>query len=193
MIKSELIGRIASQNPHLYQRDIENIVNAIFDEIVKALGRGEGKFDMYVEDECAAYVRYCFKDPMDAAIFRSRFESKSEPFTVRRPPAHCAGPPLRDASLAKTSQIDPPLTQCTAPCSASFCDRDSAPANACRGHRSRACIQLMAQHMWMHCEWKLRSSPCALNRSQEPSCNDRSASLCGEHVRALALQWAQRS
>ncbi|MGC1233150.1 MAG: integration host factor subunit beta, partial [Xanthobacteraceae bacterium] len=25
MIKSELIERIASQNPHLYQRDIENI------------------------------------------------------------------------------------------------------------------------------------------------------------------------
>ena len=37
-----------------------------------------GKFDMYVEDECAAYVRYCFKDPMDAAIFRSRFEPKRE-------------------------------------------------------------------------------------------------------------------
>ena len=37
-----------------------------------------GKFDMYVEDECAAYVRYCFADPMDAAIFRSRFEPKSE-------------------------------------------------------------------------------------------------------------------
>jgi integration host factor subunit beta len=41
MIKSELIGRIASQNPHLYHRDIENIVNAIIDEIVKALGRGD--------------------------------------------------------------------------------------------------------------------------------------------------------
>jgi hypothetical protein len=38
-----------------------------------------GKFDMYVED-CAAYVRYCFADPMDAAIFRSRFEPKSDPF-----------------------------------------------------------------------------------------------------------------
>ena len=37
-----------------------------------------GKFDMYVEDECAAYVRNCFKDPMDAAIFRSRFEAKNE-------------------------------------------------------------------------------------------------------------------
>jgi hypothetical protein len=41
-----------------------------------------GKFDMYVEDECAAYVRYCFADPMDAAIFRSRFERKSEPFRL---------------------------------------------------------------------------------------------------------------
>ena len=27
MIKSELVQRIAGQNPHLYQRDIENIVN----------------------------------------------------------------------------------------------------------------------------------------------------------------------
>ena len=41
MIKSELVQRIASQNPHLYQRDIENIVNAILDEIAAALGRGD--------------------------------------------------------------------------------------------------------------------------------------------------------
>jgi integration host factor subunit beta len=40
MIKSELIERIASQNPHLYQRDIENIINAIIEEIIKALGSG---------------------------------------------------------------------------------------------------------------------------------------------------------
>jgi hypothetical protein len=37
---------------------------------------------MYVEDECATYVRYCFADPLDAAIFRSRFEPKSEPFRL---------------------------------------------------------------------------------------------------------------
>jgi hypothetical protein len=37
-----------------------------------------GKFDMYVEDEYAAFVRYCFADPLDAAIFRSRFEPKTE-------------------------------------------------------------------------------------------------------------------
>jgi hypothetical protein len=41
-----------------------------------------GKFDMCVEDQCAAYVRYCFQNPMDAAIFRSRFEPKSEPFRL---------------------------------------------------------------------------------------------------------------
>jgi len=35
-----------------------------------------GKFDMYVEDEYAAFVRYCFADPLDAASFRSRFEPK---------------------------------------------------------------------------------------------------------------------
>jgi hypothetical protein len=37
-----------------------------------------GKFDMYVEDDYAAFVRYCFEDPLDAAIFRSRFEPKYE-------------------------------------------------------------------------------------------------------------------
>ena len=41
MIKSELIERISSQNPHLYQRDIEKIVNALLDEIVQALRRGD--------------------------------------------------------------------------------------------------------------------------------------------------------
>jgi len=35
MIKSELIRRISSQNPHLYERDIEKVVNAIFDEMVE--------------------------------------------------------------------------------------------------------------------------------------------------------------
>ena len=39
MIKSELVQRISGQNPHLYQRDVENIVNAILGEIVAALSR----------------------------------------------------------------------------------------------------------------------------------------------------------
>ena len=40
MIKSELIARLAEANPHLYQRDVERIVTAIFDEISNALSDG---------------------------------------------------------------------------------------------------------------------------------------------------------
>src|ERR671938_2157399 len=41
MIKSELVLKIAEQNPHLFQRDVENIVNAILDTITEALARGD--------------------------------------------------------------------------------------------------------------------------------------------------------
>jgi integration host factor subunit beta len=41
MIKSELVQRIAEANPHLYQRDVENIVDAVLDEITGALSRGD--------------------------------------------------------------------------------------------------------------------------------------------------------
>jgi integration host factor subunit beta len=41
MIKSDLVTKIAAQNPHLYQRDVENIVNAILNEVTAALARGD--------------------------------------------------------------------------------------------------------------------------------------------------------
>lgn len=41
MIKSELVQRIAERNPHLYQRDVENVVNAILDEITHTMARGD--------------------------------------------------------------------------------------------------------------------------------------------------------
>jgi integration host factor subunit beta len=41
LIKSELVQRIAAQNPHLYQRDVENIVNSILNTISAALARGD--------------------------------------------------------------------------------------------------------------------------------------------------------
>ena len=40
MIKSEIVQHIADKNPHLYQRDVENIVNAILNEITEALANG---------------------------------------------------------------------------------------------------------------------------------------------------------
>jgi integration host factor subunit beta len=41
VIKSELVGRVAASNPHLYQRDVENVVNAILDAISEALAKGD--------------------------------------------------------------------------------------------------------------------------------------------------------
>ncbi|EEX08254.1 integration host factor, beta subunit [Ruegeria lacuscaerulensis ITI-1157] len=41
MIRSELIQKIADENPHLYQRDVERIVNTVFEEITDAMARGD--------------------------------------------------------------------------------------------------------------------------------------------------------
>ena len=41
MTKSDLVQRLAEANPHLYRRDAEIIVTAIFDEIAAALTRGK--------------------------------------------------------------------------------------------------------------------------------------------------------
>jgi integration host factor subunit beta len=41
MLKSELIERISAQNPHLFRRDVEKVVNVILDEMVEALRRGD--------------------------------------------------------------------------------------------------------------------------------------------------------
>lgn len=40
MIKSELIAKLVDANPHLYQRDVERIVNTIFEEITNTLADG---------------------------------------------------------------------------------------------------------------------------------------------------------
>ena len=41
MIRSELIQRIADDNPHLYHRDVERLVNTVFDQITGAMARGD--------------------------------------------------------------------------------------------------------------------------------------------------------
>lgn len=40
MIKSELIQQISQKYPHLYHRDVERIINRIFDEITGSLAKG---------------------------------------------------------------------------------------------------------------------------------------------------------
>ena len=41
MIKSELVQKLADENPNLFHRDIERIVSIVFDEITDALARGD--------------------------------------------------------------------------------------------------------------------------------------------------------
>lgn len=41
MTKSELIQILAERNPHLYLRDVEKIVETVFDEITNALAAGD--------------------------------------------------------------------------------------------------------------------------------------------------------
>jgi integration host factor subunit beta len=45
MIKSELVDRIAAQKPHLLQRDVERLVNAMLNTIEGALCR-EGRVEL---------------------------------------------------------------------------------------------------------------------------------------------------
>ena len=41
MIRSELVALIAAQNPHLYAKDVERVVDAILDRIADALADGD--------------------------------------------------------------------------------------------------------------------------------------------------------
>lgn len=41
MIKSELIQKLVDENPHLYQKDVENIIGAVLDEISNGLAQGQ--------------------------------------------------------------------------------------------------------------------------------------------------------
>ena len=40
MIKSDLIQKIYTKNPHLYQQDLDRVVNTVLNEITKALKDG---------------------------------------------------------------------------------------------------------------------------------------------------------
>ena len=41
MIKSELVEKVAAENPHLLQRDVERIIATVFEEITEAIATGK--------------------------------------------------------------------------------------------------------------------------------------------------------
>lgn len=41
MIRSQLVQKLAEANPHLFHRDVERIVDTVFEEIIRAMERGD--------------------------------------------------------------------------------------------------------------------------------------------------------
>jgi len=41
LIKSELVQKLVDENPHLFQKDVENIIGSVLGEISDALARGD--------------------------------------------------------------------------------------------------------------------------------------------------------
>jgi hypothetical protein len=78
--RNEWLRKLDQECPHQVVLPRRPLVEEF--EMMRFLDYYVGKFDMYVEDECAQLVHYCFTDPADAAVFRSRFEQKSERFKL---------------------------------------------------------------------------------------------------------------
>lgn len=88
MIKSELIQRIAEENPHLFQRDVEKIVSTIFDEIGAALARGD-------RVELRGFGAFSVKS-REARIGRNPRTGEAVPVPEKRVPFFKTGKDLRD-------------------------------------------------------------------------------------------------
>ena len=88
MTKSELVQRLADANPHLYQRDVEVLVTAIFDEIAAALARGD-------RVELRGFGAFSVKR-RDARVGRNPRTGDSVPVAEKHIPFFKTGKQLRD-------------------------------------------------------------------------------------------------
>ena len=108
MTKSELILRIGELNPHLYHRDVERIVTAIFEEITNALARqdrvelrGFGAFSVKQRDarkgrnprtgETVAVDEKVVPFFKTGKELRDRLNSRAEPAPIVQPAAGYPG------------------------------------------------------------------------------------------------------
>jgi len=88
MIRSELIQKIADDNPHLFQRDVERIVATIFDEITDALANGD-------RVELRGFGAFSVKR-RDARVGRNPRTGESVPVEAKAVPFFKTGKLLRD-------------------------------------------------------------------------------------------------
>ncbi len=88
MIKSQLIQKLADENPHLYQRDVERIVSSVFEEITDALSRGD-------RVELRGFGAFSVKH-RDARVGRNPRTGESVEVPQKRVPFFKTGKDLRD-------------------------------------------------------------------------------------------------
>ncbi|HOO81215.1 MAG TPA: integration host factor subunit beta [Alphaproteobacteria bacterium] len=98
MTKSELIQRLAERSPHLYLRDIEKIVDTIFDEITQALVDGN-------RVELRGFGAFSVKH-RDARIGRNPRTGESVHVEAKRLPFFKTGKGLRERLNDKTPSDD---------------------------------------------------------------------------------------
>jgi integration host factor subunit beta len=98
MVKSELIARLAEMNPHLYQRDIERIVSTIFEEISRALARGD-------RVELRGFGAYSVKR-RSARMARNPRSGESVSVSEKHVPFFKTGKELRQRLNGQSSQSD---------------------------------------------------------------------------------------
>ena len=94
MIRSELVQIIADQNPHLFQRDVERIVNTVFDEITNAMANGD-------RVELRGFGAFSVKK-RDARIGRNPRTGESVSVSQKHVPFFKTGKLLRDRLNGKT-------------------------------------------------------------------------------------------
>lgn len=94
MIRSELIQKIADENPHLYQRDVERIVNTIFDEITLAMSKGD-------RVELRGFGAFSVKK-RDSRIGRNPRTGETVPVAEKHVPFFKTGKLLRDRLNGKS-------------------------------------------------------------------------------------------
>lgn len=88
MTKSELIQRLAEKNPHLYLRDVEKIVDTVFDEISAALANGD-------RVELRGFGAFSIKE-RDARMGRNPRTGESVYVEAKRLPFFKTGKALRE-------------------------------------------------------------------------------------------------
>ena len=96
MTKSELIQRLAERNPHLYLRDVEKIVETVFDEITDALSAGD-------RVELRGFGAFSVKH-RDARVVRNPRTGEAVQVEAKRLPFFKTGKALRERLNEKKSE-----------------------------------------------------------------------------------------